>query len=68
MYIFEYTQVYPPGTFVTAMAAPQVEKVIVPWGWKRLLLNGAIVYFRWEFLSYVRYRYGTRYRYHLIFL
>jgi hypothetical protein len=35
------------------MAAPQVEKVIVPWGWKRLLLNGAIVYFRWEVLFYV---------------
>jgi len=50
--IFEYAQVYPPGTFVTAMA-PQVEKVIVPWGWKRLLLNGAIVYFRWEVLTYV---------------
>jgi hypothetical protein len=52
----------PPGSssFVTAVSTHpssglvlpaqqqqlMVEKVVVPWGWKRLLFNGAIVYFR----------------------
>jgi len=48
--ILKYSQVYPPGTFVAGVGAAQVEKVVVPWGWKRLLLNGTIVYFRLDSL------------------
>ena len=38
----------PGGVMMTGISPQVVEKVLVPWGWKRIFMNDAIVYFRYN--------------------